>query len=99
EDKIGNWRWSESPSTSTRELDGLRVVMALVNNWDLKDVNNSIYQEKRAGAGPEQVYLVSDLGATFGGTSFGWPVERSRGNLTAYQKSKFITHASAEYVD
>jgi hypothetical protein len=26
-------------------------------------------------------------------------VERSRGNLKAYQKSKFITHASPEYVD
>jgi hypothetical protein len=98
EKKIGNWEWPDTPFKGARELDGLRVLMALINNWDLKDTNNAIYQEKHAG-GPEQVFMVSDLGASFGGTSFGWPVERSRGNLDAYRKSRFIRRANSEYVD
>ena len=31
------------------ELNGLRVLMAVINNWDLKDVNNAIYQVDRRG--------------------------------------------------
>jgi hypothetical protein len=99
EEKIGNWRWSEGPFTGARELDGLRVMMALINNWDLKDVNNAIYQEKHATAGPEQIYMVSDLGASFAGTSFAWPVTKSKGNLHAYMESTFIRRADPEYID
>jgi hypothetical protein len=98
-EKLGNWEWSDTPFKGTRELDGLRVMMAIINNWDLKDVNNAIYQEKHGASGPEQVYMVSDLGAAFAGTAFGWPREKSRGNLQAYRHSKFITDTTPAYVD
>ena len=41
--KIGAWSWAKCPFTSTREWYGLRVLMAVMNNWDLKDSNNSVY--------------------------------------------------------
>ena len=85
--KIGIWRWRDDPFTSTRELNGLRVIMALINNWDLKDINNAIYQ----GENGEQVYLVSDLGASFGTPRADWPLTKSKGNLRSYSHSKFIT--------
>ena len=47
--KIGIWQWRHDAFTGTRELNGLRVLMAVINNWDLKDVNNAIYQ-----VGPER---------------------------------------------
>src|SRR5579864_6106369 len=43
EEKIGEWQWANNPFSGTRELNGLRVMMALINNWDLKDENNAIY--------------------------------------------------------
>src|SRR5262249_20839644 len=43
EKKIGTWAWSEDPFTDTQELNGLRVMMALINNWDVKDENNAVY--------------------------------------------------------
>ena len=43
EKTIGNWKWFDNPFTGTRELNGLRVVMALLNNWDLITPNNKIY--------------------------------------------------------
>jgi hypothetical protein len=48
-----------------RELNGLRVMMVLLNNWDLKDEHNSTYEEKHPEVpeGPEQIHMVSDLGA------------------------------------
>src|SRR5579864_6920801 len=40
EEKLGNWQWRQDRFTNTRELNGLRVAMAVLNNWDLKDENN-----------------------------------------------------------
>jgi len=99
ESKLGTWQWSSNPIGGTREFNGLRVLMALMNNWDLKDDNNSVYLEKRKDGFPEQIYLVSDLGASFGTTGFTLSVENSRGNLEAYKRSKFITNRSKDNVD
>ncbi len=44
EEKSGSWQWRSNPFTGTREFSGLRrVMMALINNWDLKDENNKVY--------------------------------------------------------
>ena len=101
EKKTGNWKWSQNPFTGTRELNGLRVMMALINNWDLKDVNNAIYEEKNEEEteGPGQIYMVSDLGASFGAPGRWWPYKKSRNNLDVYSHSKFITKVTPDYVD
>jgi hypothetical protein len=98
EEKIGTWKWSQNPFSGTREFDGLRVMMALINNWDLKDINNAIY-EYPSGQSPEKVYMVSDLGASFGATGDGWPSDKARGNLQKYAGSKFIRKVTPTYVD
>ena len=100
EQKIGTWEWRRDPFTGTRELNGLRVVMALINNWDLKDENNGVYQEKsRDQEGPERVYLITDLGASFGTAGPNWPHEKAKGNLTSYRASKFIRRVKGDQVD
>src|SRR5262249_15025091 len=86
------------PFTDTRQWYGLRVMMALLDNWDLKDVNNAVYQE-RSETGPEQIYMVSDLGASFGSTGFRWPVSKSRDNLKEYAHAKFLRTVRPDYVD
>src|ERR1700741_3352586 len=40
-EKIGNWDWFKNPFVGSRELNGLRALMALLNNWDLKTINNA----------------------------------------------------------
>src|SRR6202044_28539 len=91
EKKEDTWRWRDNPFNGTRELDGLRVMMAVINNWDLKDENNAIRDEKQDGGGSERVYEVSDLGATFGTTGRGLTHGGSKGNLGSYKSAKFIT--------
>jgi len=46
--KLGTWAWADNPFRGSRELNGLRVMMALINNWDLKTVNNKVYGPKEA---------------------------------------------------
>jgi hypothetical protein len=90
--KAGTWKWHENPFTGTRELDGLRVMMAVINNWDLKDENNAIRDFKKGDEdGDTREYEVSDLGATFGTTGRELSHSKSKGNLTSYARSTFIT--------
>ena len=91
--KIDNWSWFDNPFAGSREFDGLRVMMALMNNWDLKETNNGIYDV----GGRERVYMVSDLGATFGKT--GDIGSRSKGSLEDYLESRFIDDVESAKVD
>ena len=101
EKKIGEWRWRDDPFAGTREWNGLRVLMALINNWDLKDENNAVYEEKSGQNKDEQqrIYMVSDLGASFGDVRLARNRKISKGNLDLYRESKFIDRMDAEYVD
>lgn len=90
--KLGHWDWEKNPFVGTREFNGLRVLMSLLNNWDLKAINNSVYQVDGT-----QRYLVSDLGATFGKT--GNTMQRSKSEVKAYAESKFIEKKTATKVD
>jgi hypothetical protein len=76
-------------------------MMALINNWDLKDVNNAIYEDQRAEAGgsPARIYMISDLGASFGTTGLSWTQRKSKGNLASYVHSSFITKVTPHYVN
>ncbi len=94
EKKLGPWEWRRNPFAGTREWYGLRVLMAIMNNWDLKNSNNSIYQVH--GSSPEQRYMVTDLGASFGGTGF---TGFSKGNLNDYQHSNWMGQHSGDSVD
>jgi hypothetical protein len=96
--KLGTWSWKSDPFTDTREWNGLRTLMALINNWDLKDVNNAIFREK-APEGQRLLYVVSDLGASFGSPRFDTGYAHDKGDLESYLKSKFIDKAEKGYVD
>jgi len=96
EGKAGEWQWANNAFSGTREFNGLRVMMALINNWDLKDENNAIYVRKDS---PEKIYMVSDLGASFGSAGLRRTHEESKGNLDSYTRSKFITAVRADAVD
>ncbi len=93
-DRLDEWKWKENPFTGTRELQGLKVMMALFNNWDIKDTNNVIlYVPGARRRGAELRYAISDLGATFGktgGLPLFWRITRSRNNPEDYGKSDFI---------
>ena len=101
EKKIGVWHWRSDPFAGTREWNGLRVLMALINNWDLKDENNAIYEEERNQDSDElrRIYMVTDLGASFGEVKLTRSRQISKGNLEMYQQSKFIDRIGADYVD
>ena len=99
EKKIETWKWRDNPFRGTRELDGLRVLMAVVNNWDLKDENNAILEERLSQGGKERVYEISDLGSSFGKNGLSRDRRVSKGDLEVYIRSKFIKKIRMDSVD
>lgn len=92
--KVGSWSWRQAWFGHTREFNGLRVMMALVDNWDLKDENNAIFEKNGA-----RFYEVTDLGASFGTTGEHVSKDESKGNYDSFVHAKFITHVSDKTVD
>jgi hypothetical protein len=86
------WSWYENPFIGRREFNGLRMMMALINNWDLKDANNRVFDT--AGGGE---YGITDLGATFGRT--GNSITRSKGVPKDYADTRFIDEVTPTHVD
>ncbi len=87
--RLDNWMWGVNPFFGSREYQGLKVMMVVLDNWDIKDTNNKILRVRDADTGGEELdYIISDLGATFGKT--GGALSRTRNEPEDYAKAKFI---------
>ena len=87
--RLDPWSWMNNPFKGTRELQGLIVMMALLNNWDTKDDNNKVLHVANGEGGRSELhYVVSDLGATFGKT--GSFLSHTRNRPDDYVKAKFV---------
>lgn len=92
----GYWLWASNPFVGKPEFQGLKIMMVLINNWDMKDDNNAILVTKGV-ADSERRFIVSDLGATFGKT--GGIISRSRNKPSDYVKAEFVNGVKGNVVD
>jgi len=91
-----NWDWEENPFVRTRELDGLKVLMVLLGNYDTRVANNKILTANNGGT-VEARYVATDVGATLGKVG-GLGGKRSKNSLEDFQSSKFITGVENGFV-
>lgn len=96
-EKVGQWNWRDDRYKGRRDFNALRVMMAVLSNWDLKGENNAIFVEKKKPS--DVIYGTSDVGASFGMSGRGVTDELTKNNLDAYAKHKFITKVTKTYVD
>ena len=94
--RLDAWRWEQNPFSGTRELRGLKIMMALVENWDMKDDNNRVLAVSGA-SGTELQHIISDLGATIGKTggqngpiAFIRQIKGTRNEPEDYVNDKFV---------
>jgi len=96
--RAGNWMWTNNPFQNTSEFRGLKILMVMLNNWDMKDDNNEILAVRGDTTGEGQLrYIISDLGATFGKT--GGVFSRSRNEADDYVKAAFIKKVNGDVID
>lgn len=101
-----SWAWNDNPFVGTRELNGLKIVMMLLSNWDNKDVrdvargsNTAIFEHRIDRNVLEARYLIIDWGAALG--SWGNNVlSRGRWDCQAYaaQTEQFVLGVEADFV-
>jgi hypothetical protein len=68
-----SWAWDDNPFIGTPELNGLKIVVMLLSNWDTKDrrdvargSNTAIFEHRRSGWPREARYLLTDWGGSMG---------------------------------
>lgn len=92
------WKWDDNPFTNTPQFQGLKVMMLLINNWDIKDSNNVILGARNPSTGTsERLYIISDLGGSLGKT--GGIFSRSRNKPIDFIKSNFIESVRGNVID
>ena len=104
-----SWSWDDNPFIGSRELDGLKIVVMLLSNWNTKDRrdvargSNTAIFEHRAGRWPrahhEARYLLTDWGGAMGrwGSNI---VTRGRWDVDGFeaQTPQFVTGVDGERV-
>jgi hypothetical protein len=96
--RAGNWMWESNPFLNAPEFRGLKILMVMLNNWDMKDDNNEILATRGDTTGEGELrYIISDLGATFGKT--GGVISRSRNKPSDYVKAEFIGKVNGDVID
>lgn len=67
---VGDWSWYENPFVGSEPYRGLVVANLLLNSWDWKTSNNKIYELRDPLIGVKQWFVVRDLGASLGRTTY-----------------------------
>ena len=88
--RLGEWKWKSNPFVGTKPLQGLKMMMVFMTNWDVLDMQNKIVR-----VGDEDQYIVSDLGSTFGrlgnnNLPLFYRFGRTTGRPGQYLKTQFI---------
>ena len=100
-----SWAWSDNPFVGSRELNGLKIVMMWLSNWDAKDVrdvalgsNTAIFEHRLPGGGREARYLITDWGGALG--RWGNIVRRGRWDCAGFaeQTPAFVQGVDGEFV-
>lgn len=100
--RAGEWSWEKNPFAGTQPFRGLLVLQRILNNWDLLDRNNTIYEFKEPVDGVRRWYVVKDLGAALGKTSSGGPLsgrQGSKNDIDGFEKQDFIRAVKGDRVE
>jgi hypothetical protein len=66
------WTWQKNPFVGTPQLNGLKILMMLLSNWDNKDGrdlsrgSNTLVLERTGGGRRQWIYTMNDWGASMG---------------------------------
>ena len=100
-----NWSWVNNPFQGTKELNGLKIVVMLVSDWDDKDARdidrdaNTAVFEEHAGRTTRYLHFIPDWGGSMG--KWGNVALRSKWDCKGYrsQNGDFIKGVKNGFVE
>lgn len=88
--RLDEWMWEDNPFIGKNEFQGLKVLLALLDNWNLKNENTKIlFVREDEAARTELRYIVSDLDFKF---------DRTGGSPSMWHGTP-VKPASAKFID
>ena len=104
---VSDWAWHENPFVNTQPYKGLIVANLIINNWDWKTSNNQIYDVVNPDGTGTRMYVVRDLGASFGKSDapgiarlLGARIAQgNRNNLEDFEQQGFIKAVNGNRVE
>lgn len=106
---VADWSWYQNDLVGTQPFKGLIVANLILNNWDWKTSNNKVYELAASdGAPSRRVYVVQDLGASLGRTTFPtllkwFPMrgfgQGTRNDLDGFESQGLIRNVDGERVE
>jgi hypothetical protein len=104
---VADWSWYENQFVSTRPFKALLVANLILNNWDWKTSNNKVYEVRSPNQPARRLYVVQDLGASLGKTSFPaflkwFPMrglgQGTRNDLAGFESQRLVKRVTADGV-
>lgn len=106
---ISDWSWYENEFVDARPYKALLVANMVLNNWDWKTSNNKVYEVRnRANNSVRRLYVVQDLGASLGKTTFpaflNWFPMRglgqgTRNDLAGFESQRLLKRVTPKNVE
>jgi hypothetical protein len=102
---VGEWSWYENPFVDAREYRGLVVANLILNSWDWKTSNNKIYELAEPVNGVRRWFVVRDVGASLGRTTYPAILklfrlrgfgQGTRNDLAGFEQQGFITKVDGQ---
>ncbi|MGH9800233.1 MAG: hypothetical protein ACRD82_07700, partial [Blastocatellia bacterium] len=90
------WEWDSNPFKGTKELSGLAILNAMLNNWDAKATNNNVLGMYDDDGKVIDWYLVADWGGSFG--KMGGFTSHSKWDLDDFTKQAFLDGVSGSQI-
>ena len=98
-----SWSWVQNPFLGSKELNGLKIIMMLVSNWDNKDLrdvkrgSNTAIEQIPTSNGTHDRFIVSDWGGSMG--KWGGVISREKWDCKGYtqQTPAFVKGIRGDY--
>ena len=101
--RLDEWKWKDNPFVGTDQLQGLKIMMVFLTNWDLLDLQNKVLRVSENGR-VEHHFIISDLGATFGklgnnNLPFFFRLGRKTNDPGTWYEAGFVSKVEAGMID
>jgi len=97
--RLDEWMWDDNPFSDTNEFQGLKVLLVLLDNWNLKNENTKVlFVREDEAARSELRYIISDFDVKFDKTG-SWPSVWHAPLVKSATAAKFIDKVKDNLID
>lgn len=97
--RLAEWMWDDNPFSGTNEFQGLKVLLALLDNWNLKNENTKVlFVCEDEAARCELRYIISDFDVKFDKPG-SWPSVWHAPLVKSATAAKFIVKVKDNIID